>query len=202
MNKSYKAIIFDLGGVLAKHREKLRVLDWLEGRLDRLGFWNWWIHSELVKKFETGKMSPESFAEGIIRELGLRVTVKEYLADLSLSFEAIYPGATELLRKLSSHYVLGALSNTNELLWERCNTLGILACFHQTFPSHKIGFIKPDHRIYRHVITTLNLPPEQILFLDDNKENVTAARSLGIDAHMVKGIKEAEILLLELRLLQ
>ena len=52
---------------------------------------------------------------------------------------------------------------------------------HHTF-SHRLGIAKPDPAIYRHAAEGLDVPANQILFIDDKEENIAAARSAGMVA--------------------
>jgi putative hydrolase of the HAD superfamily len=46
--------------------------------------------------------------------------------------------------------------------------------------SYQLGIAKPDAEIYRHTLERLGTQPEETLFIDDKRENVEAARALGI----------------------
>jgi putative hydrolase of the HAD superfamily len=48
--------------------------------------------------------------------------------------------------------------------------------------SHEVGWRKPDPRIYHAVCERLNTRPENGVLLDDVRENVDAARALGMHA--------------------
>ena len=48
--------------------------------------------------------------------------------------------------------------------------------------SHEAGFSKPDPRIYALICTRLNVPPEEMIFLDDADACVAGAREAGIHA--------------------
>jgi putative hydrolase of the HAD superfamily len=52
--------------------------------------------------------------------------------------------------------------------------VGIFSC--------ETGSIKPEIPIYRTLIRAFGCEPEEIIFFDDIRENVDAARSLGINA--------------------
>ncbi len=54
--------------------------------------------------------------------------------------------------------------------------------FDQVFYSCQVGFAKPDEQYFESVVTSLNIPPHQILFIDDSMANIEAARGLGINA--------------------
>ena len=48
--------------------------------------------------------------------------------------------------------------------------------------THEEGIAKPDPRIYELTCQRLGVQPAQMLFLDDNQQNIAAARALGIHA--------------------
>jgi putative hydrolase of the HAD superfamily len=67
--------------------------------------------------------------------------------------------------------------------------MGLGRHFDRCFASHEIGLLKPDRRIYEHVVAQLECRPEAIAFFDDTMKNVEAARNFGFDAHHVEGLE-------------
>lgn len=72
--------------------------------------------------------------------------------------------------------------------------------FDGSFVSADLGVQKPDLAFYEKVMELLrqdlpDLKPEEIMFFDDSRENVEAAKQLGIDAHFYEGIHQIESLL-------
>ena len=51
--------------------------------------------------------------------------------------------------------------------------------------SYKIHEIKPNRPIYRYLLSTYNLNPEECLFLDDRLENMDTANSLKIKGRKI-----------------
>lgn len=49
------------------------------------------------------------------------------------------------------------------------------------FTSYELGLLKPDTEIFTTVLERLNTSAEEVLFFDDKKKNVAAAKSLGIN---------------------
>ena len=58
--------------------------------------------------------------------------------------------------------------------------------------SDEIGAVKPDRKIFEHVVADLGAPPERIFFFDDTFVNVRAARNVGLTAFEVDGLTELE----------
>lgn len=57
-----------------------------------------------------------------------------------------------------------------------------LSDFHHCTWSHTLKTAKPDPAIYLHAAAGLDTAPENILFIDDREDNITAARQVGMFA--------------------
>jgi glucose-1-phosphatase len=86
---------------------------------------------------------------------------------------------------------LACLSNSNATHWERnARELQIFAHFEAALSSHMLGCHKPDPVIYQRALATLHVAPEAVVFFDDVRGNVKAARAVGIAAFKVAGVVE------------
>lgn len=47
--------------------------------------------------------------------------------------------------------------------------------------SYKVRLIKPDKKIYKHIIQKNNIRPDETIFIDDLKKNILSAKSLGLN---------------------
>lgn len=54
--------------------------------------------------------------------------------------------------------------------------------FDHSFYSCDLGFVKPDPGYFESIVTSLGLPAEDLLFIDDNHGNVKGASSVGLNA--------------------
>jgi HAD superfamily hydrolase (TIGR01509 family) len=52
--------------------------------------------------------------------------------------------------------------------------------FDAVFTSGEAGMRKPDHAFFHHVLQTIDLAPEQIILVDDKRQNALAAERLGM----------------------
>ena len=59
------------------------------------------------------------------------------------------------------------------------------------FSCH-VGMIKPDPAIYRKICDTYDLNPEECVFIDDNEDNIDAARKFGLDAIHFENYEQAK----------
>ena len=197
-----RLVLFDVGGVLVELSGLAMLLSWLGHRLTGEQVRTLWLTSPIVRSFETGKMESAAFADQMIAELGLRVRNEEFLRELYTRSPRIFPGAVELVGRVPRSYVRATLCNTNALQWQAL--LGrhdLVGAFDHHFPSHLTGKIKPDEEAFQHVLATLDCEGSKTLFLDDSQLNVAAAKRVGMIAYQVEGLKEAERVLRETKVL-
>ena len=57
---------------------------------------------------------------------------------------------------------------------------GLLSYFHSIVISGEVKVKKPDPKFYKILVRKLGEKPDEILFIDDNKVNIDAAREFGL----------------------
>ncbi len=187
----FKVILFDLGGVLVELTGVPTMHQWSNHRYDDDELWSYWLRSDAVRSFETGKISASRFADQIIEEMALPINKKEFLDKFTRWPKGLFPGASDLLTNLRKSFTLACLSNTNELHWPRLmHEMGLHDLLDHHYSSHKLGMLKPDLDVFQHVVDELACKPAAILFLDDNIINVRSAQKVGMEAYCVKGMGE------------
>jgi putative hydrolase of the HAD superfamily len=88
-----------------------------------------------------------------------------------------------LVGELQEQNILVAmLSNTTERRSKIFRSFGLYKPFDPCLLSCEIGLRKPDPKVYELLLKTLNLPAQEVIFVDDKLENIEAAKKLGIDA--------------------
>lgn len=85
---------------------------------------------------------------------------------------------------------IGMLSNIDNRYKKMIRDFGFYAPFDPCLLSCEMGHEKPHHKAYELLLKTLNLPAEEVVFIDDKPENVHAAKKLGIDAILFKSEKQ------------
>ncbi len=58
--------------------------------------------------------------------------------------------------------------------------------------SYQVGYIKPEPEIYRTLLERYQLKPEECVFLDDKRENLSAAEQFGIRTIQFTGLAQAK----------
>tara|TARA_B110001450_G_scaffold58662_1_gene55357 strand:+ start:3222 stop:3833 length:612 start_codon:yes stop_codon:yes gene_type:complete len=178
-----KNIIFDFGDIFINLDKKAT-----HKELEKLGISG--ISDEMisvVQQYEKGLITSQDF----INFFSFKFSVSS--SDLVFAWNSIlldFP-LTRLafLKELSNSkkYRLFLLSNTNDLhiSWVQENW-GLKLynefkkCFEKFYLSYEINLSKPSLEIYEFVLTENNLKAKETIFVDDLKENTTAANRLGI----------------------
>lgn len=185
-----KWLLFDLGGVLAEYAGAQKLQAWMRHPVGEWELKRMWLYSPSVRAFESGCVSPLIFACDIIGELALDVHPDAFLREFPNFVTGFYPGAENLLEELAARYPLALLSNTNQPQWEKLSGPSA-ACrlFIELFLSFKTGYLKPDAEAFLNVVHTLRCAPGEILFFDDQPDNVRGALDAGMCAERVEGIE-------------
>lgn len=177
-------LLFDLGGVLIELGPVELML-----RSERHApeeIWQRWIHSDAVRRFESGQCSSDEFASHMVREFELTHSESDFLDHFSRWPKQTYDGAEELLQDLAGRFRLLCLSNTNALHFDAfLQHQPVIDQFHGRWFSHETGILKPESQAFTQVLEAEGLAAGEVLFLDDNPGNVEAARSLGLKAECV-----------------
>jgi glucose-1-phosphatase len=198
-----RVLLFDLAGVLLDFGGVESLEDLSNGRVSADEFGRFWSQSPWATALYCGRCSPETFAVGAVSEFSLAVSPAEFLLAFRAWLRGPYSGAFELLSELRPHYQLACLSNTNALDVQRFrDELRLHDAFHRCFFSNEIGLRKPNAGCYRHVVDTLGVRADEIVFFDDSRECVEGARCAGLRAHQVAGLDELRAALRRLGILR
>ena len=196
-NPDVDFVLFDLGGVVIE-LGGVGAMRALSGLASNTEVWERWLTSPWVQRFESGRCTASEFSEGVVSEWELPVSPSEFLEAFRDWPIGPFDGAAELLAAVRRRVPIGCLSNTNTVHWQhQVENWSILELFDYRFLSFDLGLVKPDPEVYRTVAGLLPVPPDRVLFLDDNQLNTEAARSYGFRSEQVYGVEEAERVLVE-----
>jgi glucose-1-phosphatase len=189
MNPSIKLLLFDLGGVLIDFSGPRELGQYLRTPASPEAVLNRWVACPHTDAFEMGRLSPTVWAERFVRDWDVALEPGDFLRKFTTWSRCMLPGAKELLAELRPRYRLGALSNSNELHWDRnTNELRAIELFEFAISSHQVGLSKPNPEIFKVALDRAHLPADSVMFFDDLQANVAAATSIGIHARQVRGV--------------
>lgn len=97
-------------------------------------------------------------------------------------------GAKEFTRYAKEQgYGLYVLSNAAVEFYQYFAKQFDLDFFDGIVVSADINLLKPDLKIYKYILNTYGLKPEECLFLDDREENILGAKKVGIKGFLFQG---------------
>ena len=133
--------------------------------------------------YDEGKLTGITFWQKLMRDAGLPL---DHVEELNRWDGRLWGGESVAMvdwqRALQQRGLLTAiLSNMGDsVLQHIMSQHAWIDRFDVLVWSYQLGIAKPAPAIYRHALSLLGTLPEETLFIDDKRENIEAARALGI----------------------
>lgn len=187
------SIIFDYAGVLTPVQG---FDEFIEKYYEKYGIDKQSLYEILKKdwsKAKIGQMTAKEYWTRIAKTLG---EDPDTLESEVLKTFPLDKNVLKLVKNLKNNYSTVLMSNQIEN-WIEKSLLPekIEDYFTHNLSSYIIGLKKPDNEAFEFAISHLKERPENILYFDDQKENIVSARDLGINSvEYVEGISLAEVL--------
>ncbi len=187
-----RAIIFDIGRVIIR-------VD-LSRSMGSLGMRHGLSHLQVLRELEAdprwpdwqeGRMKPQDWHQHLGRKLHFSYSFEEFCAiwNSVLEPETLLPD--QLFERLSAKCRLALLSNTDPIHVAHFEaSYSFVSFFPVRVYSCRVGTSKPSPMIFHHTLREVDAMPDEALFIDDMRENVMAAASLGINAFHFTGPDE------------
>ena len=202
-----KAIVFDIGGVLIG----LNMGRCIEAFRSGLGFeritqlLDPYHQKGIYGELEGGRLSEQHFKDLVIAESrpGTKPKDVEWAMGELLDWK-MDPRSVQAVKNLAGRYPLYLLTNNNPISMARTyaifreNGIEPKTAFKGEFISWEMQLMKPSQACYREVIRRIGLPAREILFVDDNANNVEAAREAGLQARYYIPGSDLSLLLADL----
>ena len=127
-------------------------------------------------------LSPEELLEAFIANNPAYEKEIRQVIDAVGDTISLMPYAVEWVKGLKEKgYHLYILSNYAEYTYEKTShKMEFLPYMDGVVFSYRCKLIKPEKEIYEYICKTYELKPEESVFLDDRKDNVEAARNMGM----------------------
>ncbi len=201
MKTMYKAIGFDLGGVIINYAIPAQlnylshVLKVPEKALDE-------VYYRLRPQLDVSAITNKQFWVRLLEESGSTAdpaSTQHYWMDNYEVENPFIDGMLKLVDTLKANgYKVGLLSNIDPDHGEVNRRRHILEHFDVALLSCDMRKRKPDRESYEMLASRMLVAPEELIFIDDLPENIVGAKALGIYGIQFQGYKE---LLKELEML-
>jgi putative hydrolase of the HAD superfamily len=201
--KDIKTIIFDFGGVIIDIDPELTMKEFAKLGARKLdpGQMNEFV-SNIIRKFEKGILTPETFRKKASDFLGIKVSDQKFDDAWNALLYDIPQKRLHAIEKAKKNYKIFLLSNSNEIHYDlyvrdlqlRFGYREFDNLFYKAYFSFDLHMAKPDSSIYEFVLNQHGLDPATTLFIDDNEENIIPAQKLGMATyHLQKPEKLRDI---------
>jgi len=188
-----KAIIFDIGGVLALDAPK-----YFMGELsikrdipvdDLVTAWRkYWV------RFKLGEITEDEFWTSFAGELLIKEPQEQLvqeLKDMIRLFLVPNDDVFNYAKSLKSKFKIGILSNTTkEWVTYHNEHFQLDADFDAAVYSCAVHAVKPEKHIYEVVVTKLGVKPDQCVFVDNHERNLGTAKELGMHTVLFKNLDQ------------
>ena len=185
-----KALLLDLGGVILDIDPRASLAYWATAAGEDVGrVAERWQLDDAYKAFEVGAIDFAEYTAALSRRLAIELRLDQWRTGWNALLREPFPAVAALLPEVAKRVPLYCFSNTNavhQAVWEP-QLAGLLASFTKVYASWRIGHRKPDVEAYRQVAADMGVAPADIVFLDDNRDNVAGALVAGLDARRVAG---------------
>ena len=190
---AYSLILSDIGGVAVEFNadQLVHQMAQLLGRpFDEVQAAVY--HKELLLPFELGRISPQTYYEGLKSRLRLPWGYEQFVWAWNNIFHE-NRDVSELYRRLRPQLRLVALTNTNALHLDHLkSSIPSLSMFESWVASCDVGVRKPDPEIYRLALQRAGVPADAAVYVDDRPELVEAGRAVGLTAIRFENCQQLE----------
>jgi 2-haloacid dehalogenase len=178
--------LFDLGGVLIDWSPRYLFARHFAGNDAAMDhFLTHVCPPEWNATMDAGKPAHVGLAERIAAHPEHEGMIRRWFDEWPAMMSGAVPGTVEILHELRERgFRLYALTNWSADTFHHAQTkFEFLNWFEDIVVSGRIGLIKPDPAIFRHVIEQCRLDPVRTLFIDDSAKNTDAAATVGFQVH-------------------
>jgi putative hydrolase of the HAD superfamily len=188
-----KAVVFDFGGVLAEEgfQQGLKAIGEKNGR-DPDDFFT--VASELVYQtgYVTGMSDEAGYWQAVREKTGIAGGDGELREEILKRF-ILRPEMLKAVEKLkSSGFITAILSDQTNWLDEINEKTPLFHYFDYIFNSYHLKKGKRDPSVFRDICLSMGLRPDEVLFVDDNIENIQRASGEGLKVIHFKDIDDFE----------
>lgn len=188
MKQEIKAIVFDIGGVMAMEKNLKEHYPPLckALKIDYKKFLK--LRDKWINKASSGIITGKQLIQIYSKEF--KIDYKKFLYNW-IKYKRKSVKKNKKLEKIiiklkKEGYIIASLSNVLDLHYKIGMEKGIYTCFKFNISSFKVGCRKPEARIYRILINKLKIPPREIVFIDDHQSCLNGAKKLGIKTILFK----------------
>lgn len=184
-----KAITFDLDGVYFPNGKATFIKALAEHGVSEDEAKRVFLKSnEMNNRYKLGTMSDDEYWAWAAKEWNVGLSPKD-LANLLVASYSVDPQVEEVVKSARQHGYKTLICSNN--FPARVNGLqerfGFLDNFDAAVFSYEVGATKPSEAIFTELVKRSGVFADSIVFADDDEDNLSGAKALGINAFMYEG---------------
>lgn len=187
-----KVVIFDWGGIVESHENNLQDLN--EAKIRLIKRFNKALSDQEILKRWTDKTSEnkkigvtnnkediEDWVNLLQNNMNINVPFTEFKQSYEEEFNLVkyYKEVVEYAHSLKDRCKIAILSNLGSFDKIRIDKQYDLSKFNYVYLSFEIELRKPNRKVYEYVLNDMKISPENILFIDDDTNNILMAKECG-----------------------
>ncbi|HEY1463956.1 MAG TPA: HAD family phosphatase [Terriglobales bacterium] len=188
-----KGVVFDYGRVLSVEQvssavDEMAAICGVPMKSFLKGYWDYRL------AYDRGDLDVNEYWTNRMRTVGVNLNAEQIAKIVivdSKSWSQLNPISVEWVKQLQAAGLqLAVLSNMPlDLKNYLIAHLDVFSYFQHLIFSCDVHLVKPEPEIYQHCLNALQLPADEVLFLDDKQENIEAAVHAGIHCLLVDSIE-------------
>lgn len=178
-------LIFDFGNVLVRWEPQRVYLPYFGG--DEAQYWYFWRHvcnPELRNRIDAGEDQQQCINSQKALFPDYAAPLEMFITDWEDTLPGEMPGMRELLQQLKAdprYRIFGLTNWSMETFPLARKKFEILQMIDNYVVSGDVKLVKPDPAIFRLALDRFGIRADETTFIDDNPDNVEAAKRLGMD---------------------
>jgi len=187
-----KNIIFDFGNVLVQWHPELVYGEYFGDEAKA-----WWFLRHVAdatwrNRIDAGESTDACIAELKAQQPEYSDAIELYRSRWKEMLTDEVPGMREVINdiKRKCYEIYGLTNWSMETFPAARERFGILQMIDRYVVSGAEGLVKPDARLFRVLLDRYSLKAEECTFIDDNPDNVAAAKALGMTGIVFTGAEE------------
>ena len=185
-----KAILFDSGGVIINHKLLVKKIISIFKPKNKEKFWHD-INIAVIPLCKN-KISEELFWKRFVMTIGKNIEqipknlwTEDYQKLTKINTEVI-----NIIKSLKQKYKLGLISNSIPFHTKINRKRDAYRIFNEVILSHEVGLTKDEKYIFLLAAKKLQVKPQECIFIDDVRDFVDVAKSVGMKGITFKNSKQ------------
>ena len=185
MKNQIDTIIFDLGGVLVDWKPEYVYRKVFNGNEEKV---QWFLNTICTPEWNIEQDGGRTIEEAVNLKIAEFPQYEDLIRLFYNEWEHMFSGPitknVELFKKLkiAKKYKIYALTNWSAEKWDKALELfPFFNDFDGVIVSGQEKTRKPNPEIYNILLNRYNITPKNAIFIDDNKENISAAKTLNFN---------------------